>query len=186
MTSTYLQKLSTSPDTSEKNKVREFIFSHFKCSNVVGLAGPNIEKYINWCSSKGFKNIEIYENNPEILLMQLTNIHKPCKLVFGDINTAIPDKEDTFYDLDYCCTIQKVREYIPKFKRNYSITLSRRLVGTDKTIADFFKSANEIILTKVFKTTPVKHTIFTTIKGNKYIYANYWDTSAMCCITKIK
>ena len=63
------------------------------------------------------------------------------------------------------------------------MTFSRRLIG-NKTIDRFFEIRNEIIEFKRRFISPVEHTKYTTDKG-KYIYAPYFDSSAMCCIAKI-
>lgn len=183
---TYEKKIQKSDKLLKKREVRNFIISKFKhCHSVVGLAGPNIKEYINWCHENNMKNIIIYENDKNTFLTQIKDNKLPAKIVCGSINQAEPDKENTFYDLDYCSTIRKVREYIPKFHKNYSVTLSLRAIGAKKTIDQFFKSMKETIIHSKSFELPVKHTVFTTVKGETYIFTPYFDTSPMCSITKI-
>ena len=40
----------TYTDAAKKHAVREFLFSYFKFNAIVGLAGPNINEYIQWLS----------------------------------------------------------------------------------------------------------------------------------------
>lgn len=182
---TYLKKITKDCISLQKREVRDFIFSKFRCSNIVGLAGPCIDEYIDWCKTMKFKNIEIYENNNEVFLHQFSGIKEVFKLKFGDINEEDFDKEDTLYDLDYCCTIKKIRDYIPKYEKNYCITLSTRSVGADNTLDEFLKTKDEEIFRCYINQYPVKHTDIETVKGGIYIYAPYCDSSPMCCIAKI-
>jgi hypothetical protein len=64
------------------------------------------------------------------------------------------------------------------------MTFSLR-AGVEFTIKEFFKTRKEKIVNSIVKNNPINHTIFTTNVG-KYIFTPYFDTSAMCCIAKIK
>jgi len=171
---------------ANKKAVREFIFSHFQLPSVIGLAGPDINEYIEWCHAKGIKDVEIWENTPDVMMQQMMKIKHPVTMKFGNILNA-KLKDNVLYDLDYCVTVKYMKEHIQKFKKNFIMTFSRRIKGEHYgyTINKFFEDRKEKIVSSIDKLYPVKHTIFTTNIG-KYIYTPYWDTSAMCCITKIK
>jgi len=183
---TYAQKLIKNDKTNQKTKVREFIFSYVKnCNKVVGLAGPNINKYIDFCKSKGLNSVTIYEKDMDVCKTQIISLkHQNIKIINGDINSTIVNP-GTFYDLDYCCTMINVHDKISKFRSNYAITLALRPFGKQKTISQFFKSMEESLCHEKEVNLPIKHTVYTTVTGNKYICAVYRDSSAMCCITKI-
>jgi len=172
-------------NADNKYAVREFLFSHFKLNTIVGLAGPNINEYIKWCKSKGYNDIEIWENTPTVAMHQLMKIKHPVRMRFGDILNAEPDRIKTLYDLDYCVTVYTLTDHIAKFKHNFIMTLSTR-AGLEFTIKEFFKARKEKIISSVNKFAPINHTIFTTNNNSKYIFTPYRDTSAMCCIAKIK
>lgn len=174
----------TYTDATNKHAVREFLFSYFKYNAIVGLAGPNINEYISWCKSKGYKDIEIWENTPDVLMNQLMTLKHPVSMKFGNILTAEADKPKTVYDLDYCSTVYTLEQHIAKFKDNFIMTFSLR-AGVEFTIKEFFKTRKEKIVNSIVKNNPINHTIFTTNVG-KYIFTPYFDTSAMCCIAKIK
>jgi hypothetical protein len=171
-------------DAANKHAVREFLFSFFKCSAIIGLAGPNINEYIKWCKSKGYKDIEIWENTPNVLMHQMMQTKHPVRMRFGNILQAEPNRVKTLYDLDYCATVYTLDEHIAKFKDNFIMTFSLR-AGVEFTIKEFFKARKEKIVSYIEKQHPIKHTLFTTKNKNKYIYTPYCDTSAMCCIAKI-
>lgn len=172
-------------DASNKHAVREFLFSYFKFSNIVGLAGPNINEYINWCKAKGYKNIEIWENTPEVAMHQMMSIKHPVRMRFGDILQAEPNRVNTLYDLDYCVTARYMKEHISKFKDNFIMTFSRRITDAE-TIKTFFKARKEKIVASIQRTAPFNHTFYETDNGSRYIFVNYHDTSNMCCVAKIK
>lgn len=172
-------------NASKKHAVREFLFSQFRLKNIIGLPGPNFNECISFYESKGFKDIEVWENTPDVAMHQLMNAKKSVRMRFGDVLAAEPNRIDTLYDLDYCCTVRYMKEHIQKFQSNFIMTFSTR-IGVEETIKTFFKARKEAIVSSIDKISPVKHTIFTTNIGSKYIYTPYFDTSAMCCIAKIK
>ncbi len=56
---TYAQTLAAQPDRRRKKEVRDFLFSLFEdmqLKRIVGLAGPHIQDYIEFCKSKGYEN----------------------------------------------------------------------------------------------------------------------------------
>lgn len=176
----------TYKDAYNKKAVREFLLDRFQFQNIVGLAGPDIDDYLGWCKSKGFKAFEIYENDGSVLLNQLAKLesHSNVNLVFGDILEAKEDDSDTLYDLDFCASVKYLDEHIKKFKKNFIMTFSTR-IGVQKTIDMFFKYREEF----VYRTTDIpgpglQNKIYHTNMG-KYIFMTYFDTSAMCCFAKI-
>lgn len=172
-------------DAANKHMVREFLFSFFKYSAIVGLAGPNINEYIKWCKSKGYKDIEIWENTPEVAIHQLMNINYPVRMRFGNILEAEPNRIKTLYDLDYCVTARYMKEHMVKFKDNFIMTFSRRIKDAE-TVKTFFKARKEKIVSSLQSTHPFNHTYYDTDNGSRYIFVNYRDTSNMCCVAKIK
>jgi hypothetical protein len=172
-------------NAANKQAVREFLFSFFKFNSIIGLGGPNINEYIKWCKAKGYIDIEIWENTPEVAIHQLMNIKHPVRMRFGDILQAEPDRMNTLYDLDYCCTVRYMKEHLSKFNDNFIMTFSRRIKDAE-TIKTFFKARKERIITSITKSIPFNHTLYKTDNGSRYIFVNYYDTSNMCCIAKIK
>lgn len=118
-------------DCAQKIKVRKEIFSH-KPTNIntlVGLAGPDINAYLEYAKLNQFKEFVLYENDPVVMINQLATLKYGCNYNFGNINSLkIPENTDSIlYDLDYCCSIMSVERDLPKFKNtNYIITLSIR------------------------------------------------------------
>jgi hypothetical protein len=176
---------SSYKQANKKKLVREFLFSNFLNRKIVGLAGPNINEYINWCKSKGYKEIEIWENDLRIFIPQLAilNVDEPVDMKFGDILYS-EENENVLYDLDFCTTIKTLKEHVKNFKDNFVMTFAIRAVGYEKTIKEFFSIRKEKILKSLEKTSPIKHLIINTPQG-KYIAVSYFDTTPMCCIAKI-
>jgi len=172
-------------NAANKHAVREFLFSYFKFNNIVGLAGPNINEYIKWCKSKGYKDIEIWENTPEVAIHQLMSIKYPVRMKFGNILEAEPNRIKTLYDLDYCVTARYMKEHIIKFKDNFIMTFSRRIKDAE-TISTFFEARKEKVIKSIELHKPFHHTHYHTDNGSRYIFVNYHDTSNMCCVAKIK
>lgn len=180
------QRKLTYKKSDNKKQVREFLFSLFankQLNKIVGLAGPDIDDYLQFCKSKGYDEFEIYENHFPTAVEQIRKLrtHKKVNIRFGDILQANPDNDKVLFDLDYCATVRTLTQHISKFNYNFIMTFSRRVADTIET---FFNSRNERILKSVEYESPVQHTVFTTKKG-KYIYVPYYDTSSMCCIAKI-
>lgn len=174
-------------DLENKVKVRNFLFSKFKKkTNIIGLAGPDINEYIERVQNHGFKNITIYENDIAIFLKQMQDAKTHnFKYVFGNIYDALPNEPNTLYDLDYCCTVRYMSDHIAKFKDNFIMTFSMR-IGEKESLSTFFKARGEKVIFKEPKKLPLPHTILHTNNGSEYIFIPYWSTSSMFCITKIK
>lgn len=174
-------------DAAQKKQVREFLFSCFDdlhLKKIVGLAGPDINDYLKFCKSKGYKEFEIWENHGPTLIKQLKELRSSrIQLKYGDILSTSEDGHDVLFDLDYCVTVRHMKDHIKKFKNRFIMTFARR-IKDDETINSFFSTRQETILSKVHKKTPLFHTIYKTT-GGKYIFINYRDTSNMCCIAKI-
>lgn len=182
------KRKETYENAFNKKRCREFLFSLFAdkhLDGLIGLAGPDINQYINWCKQKGYNDLELWENTPDVLFNQMKDINSSVVLKYGDIlNTNI--KPNVLYDLDYCVTIKYMSEHLKKFKDNFIMTFSLRF-SENETINKFFKHRREKIMSVTHKYAPyvpVEHTIYTTTGGD-YIYVKYFDTSTMCCFAKI-
>jgi len=183
---TYTQSLLKTAERTQKAAVREFLFSffqHAQLNKIVGLAGPNIQDYLNFLKSKGFNEFEIYEMDKITAIHQLTHLNGRVALKLGDILNANPNEPNVLYDLDYCVTVRHMKEHIARFKNNFIMTFARRVPLTE-TIGTFFTVRDEKVVKTYVYDNPVNHTVYETDKG-KYIYAPYKDTSPMCCFAKI-
>jgi hypothetical protein len=181
-----LRKMSYK-DATNKKQVREFLFSQFAdlhLRKIVGLAGPDINDYLEFCKSKGYDEFEIWENHTPTLIKQIKELRSSkVELKYGNILNASEDRHNVLFDLDYCVTIRYMHDHIKKFKDRFIMTFARR-VRDEETINSFFSARGESILSKIEKMTPLLHTIYEST-GGKYIFVNYRDTSNMCCIAKI-
>jgi len=179
------ERKKTYINSSNKHAVREFLIQRFQFESVVGLAGPDINEYLAYLESKGCKQFEIYENNSQVALQQLSKIKSKSKIavICGDILKANPEKENVLFDLDFCASVRFLTDHIAKFKKNFIMTFSYR-IGLQETIDTFFKARKERVLFSVDHLSPIPHTIYRTKKG-QYLFIKYWDTSAMCCFAKI-
>jgi len=170
-------------NADKKHAVREFLFSYFTFNNIVGLAGPDINDYIKWCKSKGYDEFEIWENEPVVVMKQLSEVKHPVRYKFGNILHATPE-DNTLLDLDYCVSIRYMKEHIKKFRDNFIMTFSTR-IGVKETINKFFKFRGEKIISQYEFDGPGLQNIVFNTKLGKYLFITYCDTSAMCCIAKI-
>ena len=185
------ERKETYTDAFNKHKCREFLFSlfaHKHLNSVIGLAGPDINQYISWCNTKGYNDLELWENTPEVMFNQLRAIRSASKVAFkyGDILKTDSNRSNVLYDLDYCVTIKFMKDHLKKFKSNFIMTFSLRF-SESETIKKFFKDRSEKIISVTHKYapySPVEHTIYSTT-GGEYVYVKYFDTSTMCCFAKI-
>ena len=171
----------------KKKTAREFVFSHFNVDSIIGLAGPDINEYAEWCNEKGFKNIEVWENNTGVMLSQLSKLSTNIPIVykFGDIIQS-ESKPNSLYDLDYCGTASSVYDHLAKFKNEkFIMTFSVRKIGVDNTVNLFFKTRKEKIISNVSYLEPIEHNIIKTVFG-QYLVVKYFDTMAMITISKFK
>jgi hypothetical protein len=183
------QKKMSYKDSSKKKETREFLFSLFaeqQLNKIVGLAGPDIHDYINFCKSKGYDEIEIYENHIQTAIEQVKYLRTKGRvtLTFGDILNANSDRKDVLYDLDYCVTTRYMRSHLRKFNNNFIMTFARR-INDNETFNCFFKAKKETLKSILTVFSPIKHSILTTEEGNNYYYVEYRDTSNMCCFAKV-
>lgn len=173
-------------ESKEKIAVRDFLFSLFKFTNIVGLVGPDINECLSKYRQYGFKNVTIYERDVQTFIkqMQVANNHN-FNYVFGDIFHVNPDLEDTLYDLDYCVTVRYMTHHIAKFKKNFIMTFSKR-ISDKETMSTFFKARGEKLIFEEPRKHPIPHTILHASNGSEYVYVSYRNTSNMFCIAKIK
>lgn len=112
-----------------------------KLHKVVGLGGPNITDYLLLLRSHKVKRAQIYEYDLAQLSIQIDH-YMPVidsEIRYADVYHADPNQSDTFYDLDFCCSINNARIHVQKFKHNVCYTLSIRPIGLEKTIKEFAK-----------------------------------------------
>lgn len=174
-------------ESKHKKEVRDFLLQQFEFKNVIGLAGPDINEYINNIRFANCNKIQIYENNSAILFKQLYQLGKQDKNIsinYSNIYNVSPIQENTLYDLDFCATVRTLKDCIKKFKDNFIMTFSLRPAGFKETIETFFKEREEEVVSFVKNSLPLPHLVFNTNAG-KYIYISYRDGSPMCCIAKI-
>lgn len=172
----------------KKKIVREFLFSFFNEKSIIGLAGPDINDYVEWCKEKGYENLQLWENDSNVMLNQFKSLktESTFEYKYGNILNAEPNKRDTLYDLDYCGTIKTLYDHVKKFKEGkFVMTFCMRGSTKNQSIESFFKNRNESIRTRFEKTEPLDHVVIGTDFG-KYILATYRDGSPMLCIAKIK
>jgi hypothetical protein len=170
-------------NASNKHAVRNFLFSYFRFNSVVGLAGPDINNYLKWCESKGYNDIEVWENEPSVMLKQLSKVKTPVRYRFGNILDASLS-DNILFDLDYCVSIRYMKEHLQKFKDNFIMTFSTR-IGVQETIDKFFEYRGETVINQMDIPGPgLRNKLFQTALG-KYLFITYFDTSAMCCFAKI-
>ena len=183
---TYTRSLTKKSERTQKKVVRDFLFSFFvdmHLNKIVGLAGPNINDYLEYCKSKGFSEFEIYEIDSLTAIHQLTTLNDKVTLKMKNILHANPNEDNTLYDLDYCVTVRHMHDHIAKFKNNFIMTFARR-VPLQETIGTFFSVRNEKVVKTYVYDTPMEHNIYETDQG-RYVYIPYKDTSPMCCFAKI-
>ena len=165
-----------------KRRVRDELFSYFKrYKKIKGLAGPDINEYIVYLKTKGFRDIHIYEKENIMLLHQLGKLKHKVNFTYADINDHLMNEKGVLYDLDYCCTIKNVHG-IETISSPFIMTFSLRM-GKDSTLNEFFTRRNEHVVTR----TQIDNSTATFVTNKStYIAKVYKDTSVMMCIAKIK
>jgi hypothetical protein len=127
----------TYKDATNKKKVRKHLFSLFngKVDKLIGLAGPDIKEYTKFVESFGIKDIEVWENDPYVMSIQIPELPElSVEYHVGNILNSERDRRRTLYDLDFCCTIGAVKEEIANFKSNFIMTFSQRSYGVEETL----------------------------------------------------
>lgn len=170
-------------DSKKKIAVRDLLLSNFNLTKIVGLGGPDIDRYIDRVQRKGFMNISIWEMNRHIMLIQLQKLMFYTNITynFGDILNA-PLRDDVLYDLDFCCHIETVKAHIEKFRSNFLVTVSERGKPKFSSIEQFICYRREQILCTDLINADQR--IVTTEKG-KYLFTTYYDTSLMLIINQL-
>lgn len=184
-------------DGKRKFAIREEMFTYLKGENLVGLAGPDIIRYIDFIAHKNFKNILMYENNPEIARIQCdklgidkTPINEweykiravNCQWKFRDILEA-EFKPNTVYDLDFTFTMKSAEKYVKKFKENFIFTTTTRKFGIARTLNCFFTWRKETISTVTHCEDRYRSIIKTDV--GTYLVYRYRDTAPMLSIIKM-
>ena len=184
-------------DGKRKFAIREEMFTYLKGENLVGLAGPNILRYIEFVTSKGFKSVLMYENNSDIAHIQCDTLgidktpinewackilNVPCHWKFGDILEA-EFKPNTVYDLDFTFTMKSAEKYVKKFKENFIFTTTTRNFGIVKTLNCFFTWRKESISTVTHCENRYRSIIKTDV--GTYLVYRYRDTTPMLSIVKM-
>lgn len=120
---------------------------------LIGLGGPNIIEYLQVVKQLGYKEVIVFENNAKVYQEQV--FAKPdCTLRYEDIIQNLRFK--AFYDLDFCCTIRTIEDFLPIITKleNYALTLSLRGIGISTTVSTFRKYS-EAFYIKYVDTSPM-------------------------------
>jgi hypothetical protein len=177
---------STYRDASNKRIAREFLVSYFPFNSIVGLPGPDMQDYLQWCKNHGFTEIEAWEYEPIVAINQLsTGINDQISYNVGDIIHTVPDRDNVLYDLDFCATIATLKEHVKRFTKNYIMTFSRRVKG-GMPMSQFLDIIGEKCISKSRYNVPMEYAVYKTNKNSEFIRVDYCDSSPMCCIAKIK
>lgn len=179
-----------------KRAVQSLVFKSYKerkIKKLIGLGGPNIRQYLLFLKSQGIKHAEIYEYDISKMAIQLSK-YQPViesQIKYQDILNAEPNRPDTLYDLDFCCSIKSAANHVYKFTDNVIITLSIRPIGLNKTISEFAKLVDrttnpefewiETITNKLGKFKLYK----LTTKKHKYDCYVYKDSTPMLTIKSL-
>jgi len=182
-------------DAPNKRIVQRLVYQkaieNSKLNKLVGLAGPNINNYLRFIQSMGFKMANIYEINPKQLLLQMLDYKSSfdikTRVQLDDVYIAEENKQDTLYDLDFDCSILLVKRHIKKFIQNAIVTLAIRPVGLKKTLSIFSR-----LVEKEKATISYNCEVNDNYKLHRIIFSNktyhcyqYKDKSNMITITQI-
>ena len=175
----------------QKRKRYKYIYnrliSQYKYTHVIGLAGPSCNSWCKNFTSFGINTFEIWENDPATAKKQARTIkYSKARLRIGDIIQANPNRVKTLYECDFTLGVYRSSEYIARFKNNFLMTFCIRKIGTERTIAEFFRIRDEVIISITDVYEEITHKIIKTNVG-EYIYATYRDLNGppMCCIAKL-
>lgn len=159
-----------------------------KYDHLIGLGGPDLNDYLKVVCNAGIKSATIYEYNVDQLFRQMsTQLNVlPTQVVYKDILNSPSNKPNTFYDLDFCCSIQTARKHVRKFRNDPSMfTFALRPMGMEDTVREFVKIKQgnknfELILEEIKPT----HRMYNLhLEGsNQQVYI-YFDSFPMLVIT---
>lgn len=168
---------STYKDSHQKAFTRNMIIP--RGVNVVGLAGPDTTEYIQFFRERGYKNISIWEKDPQTIVKQIPQIfNKGIHYNIGDILNA-PFNQNTLYDLDFCCRMETIEPHLQKFQDNFILTVSEMWKDKWASINAFLRIRDERIM-KHMELSDNEHLILT--NKRKYMIYRYFDTSPMLVI----
>ena len=172
-------------EATQKQRVRSFLFKFLKKRKLVGLAGPDINEYLDWAISNGLHVSSIWERNYDVFYKQLVELRKdiPVNINLGDVYEAVLEN-NTIYDLDFCGNVCTLIKHIKKFSDTPSVmTFSLRPVGFEDSLKLFFKTKGEKVIQSVEWLSPIPHVLIDTDKAT-YIAAKYFDTAPMMSIVR--
>lgn len=172
---------STYVNARHKKYIREYNIP--VGSHVIGLPGPDFLDYVRDFKTKGYKRLDLFENEPSIFVKQANDLQTlnplGITLSFGNILQA-PLLQDVFYDMDLCCQIITAKEIVQKFNIVPTIfTFSEMMVKKFSTIPIFLEYVGED-LQRVYQINDNEQLVIT----NKHNYSIkcYCDTSPMITI----
>lgn len=167
----------------EKREIQRKLFPLIKKKRVVALAGPNMISYLSMLPEH-VQEVEIWENDPDVMLVQLSDIGKVKDrhiiYRYGDI-LAAEVRSDTFYDLDFCKSIKSTYPYLYRFRNcAFMFTCSNRDSSQALTRKLFLQAVEDP------HATIIPHNQFDLVKSTKgdYLYSTYKDRTAMTIIFK--
>lgn len=148
---------SSYSESVNKKVVQNLIYNGIqnKFNHLIGLGGPDLPDYLKLAKKAGIRDAIIYEYNANQLLIQASKPNKtlPTKVIYGDIIRAQPQQINTFYDLDFCCSVKSAIEHIKKFKDDSCVfTFSIRPLTFIDTISQYVEAISGRKRHKVFLT----------------------------------
>jgi hypothetical protein len=152
----------------KKRAMQRELFPDLKVKTVYTLAGLDIVNYTE-LYPRTIEKIHSYEQDEgTFALQQVSDLDDRVTLQLGSIITA-PIDIRAFYNLDFCCTIDKAFETIRKFRNcQFMVTVDMRTKGgAERTKSGFFEAVGEEIQSQIGN-------IIITDK-NKYKYQNYYS-----------
>lgn len=175
---------SSYKDSVNKRTIQKIVYGKIrsKYTNLIGLGGPDLPDYLKLAKKAKIKSALIYENNVDHLLVQASkkNDTIPTRVVYGNILQA-PSEKDTFYDLDFCCSVISVISHIQKFKDNPCMfTFSVRPVGFDETVNKFINTLYGENYNISLEEERIEYKKYLIVTPNKSVTVyRYTDTSPM-------
>lgn len=157
-----------------KRVLQGVLFKNIKQKLVYCLGGPNIEQYSR-LYPRTVQKIISYETDPQNYIDQVqTCTNRKVILERGCISQS-PIDINSFYDLDFCCTIINAAHIIEERKDcPFMVTLCTR--NCKDTREKFFEAVGENIIT-------IKNSLIETDK-NSYLSWNYGHSPTMMVFFK--